>query len=81
MNFAKFLGTIFLTAHHRWLLLKGQSDFQTEGLEREREREREREKERKKERETERERDRERDLKSTAADGNSITISYINETK
>ena len=79
MNFAKFLGTIFLTAHHRWLLLKGQSDFQTEGLERERERERERKKERK--RGKQRERETERDLKSTAADGNSITISYINETK
>ena len=75
MNFAKFLGTIFLTAHHRWLLLKGQSDFQTEGLERERERKKERK------RGKQRERDRERDLMSTAADGNSITISYINETK
>ena len=71
MNFAKFLGTIFLTAHHRWLLLKGQSDFQTEGLERERERKKERK------RGKQRERDRERDLMSTAADGNSITISYI----
>ena len=45
-----------------WLLLKGPSDFQTKGLEREREREKEREK----------------DLKSTAADRRSITISYIN---
>ena len=33
------------------------------------------------EKERERERDRERDLKSTAADRNSITISYINAIK
>ena len=75
MNFAKFLGTIFLTAHHRWLLLKGHSDFQTKGLERGRERERERERET--DRDRDKQRERERDLKSTAADGNSITISYI----
>ena len=54
--------------HLRWLLLKGRPDFK-----REREREREREGERK--------RERERDLKSTAADKNSIKISYINAIK
>ena len=68
MNFAKFLRTSFLTERLRWLLLKGRSDFQTKSLETERERERERE----------RGRERERDLKSTAADKDSITISYIN---
>ena len=52
--------------HLRWLLLKGRPDFKRE---RERERERGREKER------------ERDLKSTAADKNSIKISYINAIK
>ena len=56
-----------LTKRLRWLFLKGWSDFQTNGLERERERERERQ--------------RERDLKNMAADGNSITISYINAIK
>ena len=55
--------------------LKGGSDFQTKGLEREREREREREKER------ERDRERKKDLKSKGADRNSITISYINAIK
>ena len=54
--------------HLRWLLLKGRPDFKRE---RERERERGREKER----------ERERDLKSTAADKNSIKISYINAIK
>ena len=34
--FAKFLRTSFLTEHLGWLLLKGQSDFQTKGLKRER---------------------------------------------
>ena len=65
--------------------LKGGSDFQTEGLEREREREREREKEREREierkRERERDRERKKDLKSKGADRNSITISYINAIK
>ena len=64
MNFAKFLRTSFLTERLRWLLLKGRSDFQTKSLKREKQRERETE--------------RERDLKSTAADKDSITISYIN---
>ena len=53
--------------------LKGGSDFQTKGLERERERKRERERER--------DRERKKDLKSKGADRNSITISYINAIK
>ena len=43
MKFAKFLGTLFLTEHLCWLLVKGRSDFQTKG-ERKREREREKKK-------------------------------------
>ena len=46
MNFAKFLRPPFLTEQLRWLVLKGRSDFQIKGLERERERERESERER-----------------------------------
>ena len=38
VNFAKFLRVPFLTERLCWMLLKGQSDFQTKGLERERER-------------------------------------------
>ena len=56
VNFVKFLSAPFLTEHLRWLLLKGQSNFQAKCLKRRRK----------------------RDLKSTAADKNSITISYIN---
>ena len=37
-EFAKFLGTPFLTEHLCWLFLKGRSDFQTKGLKRERKR-------------------------------------------
>ena len=43
MNFSKFLGTLFLTEHLCWLLLKGRSDFQTK---REKKRERKRERKR-----------------------------------
>ena len=56
--------------------IKGRSDFQVKGLERERERgggERGRERKRKRERERERE--------STAADRNSFTIFFINAVK
>ena len=40
VNFAKFLRTIILTEHLRWLLLKGRFDFQIKGLQIEREKER-----------------------------------------
>ena len=69
------LRTHFLTEHFRWLLLKGQSDFQLKGLEIDRERERETkteterhterqgdtERERQTQRETERHRETQRD--------------------
>ena len=82
MNFAKFLRTPFLTEYLRWLLLKGWSDFQIKGLdkERERERQRQRETEREKKRETETDRQTE-SSKSTAVDRKSITIFYINAIK
>ena len=82
MNFVKFLRTPFLTEYLRWLLLKGWSDFQIKGLdkERERERQRQRETEREKKRETETDRQTE-SSKSTAVDRKSITIFYINAIK
>ena len=88
MNFAKFLRTPFLTEYLRWLLLKGWSDFQIKGLDKERERERERERDRDRERQREREKKRETETdrqtessKSTAVDRKSITIFYINAIK
>ena len=86
MNFAKFLRTPFLTEYLRWLLLKGWSDFQIKGLDKERERERERERQRQRETERERKRETETDRqtessKSTAVDRKSITIFYINAIK
>ena len=60
MNFVKFLRTPFLTEYLRWLLLKGWSDFQIKGLDKERERERERERDRDRDRERQRERKKER---------------------
>ena len=82
MNFAKFLRTPFLTEYLRWLLLKGWSDFQIKGLDKERERERQRQREtdREKKRETETDRQTE-SSKSTAVDRKSITIFYINAIK
>ena len=80
MNFAKFLRTPFLTEYLRWLLLKGWSDFQIKGLDKERERQRQRETEREKKRETETDRQTE-SSKSTAVDRKSITIFYINAIK
>ena len=56
MNFVKFRRTPFLTEYLRWLLLKGWSDFQIKGLDKERERERETETERDRERKKERQR-------------------------
>ena len=80
MNFAKFLRTPFLTEYLRWLLLKGWSDFQIKGLDKERERDRDRERQREKKRETETDRQTE-SSKSTAVDRKSITIFYINAIK
>ena len=84
MNFAKFLRTPFLTEYLRWLLLKGWSDFQIKGLDKERERERERQRQRETEREKKRETETDRQTessKSTAVDRKSITIFYINAIK
>ena len=84
MNFVKFLRTPFLTEYLRWLLLKGWSDFQIKGLDKERERERETETERDREREKKRETETDRQTessKSTAVDRKSITIFYINAIK
>ena len=82
MNFVKFLRTPFLTEYLRWLLLKGWSDFQIKGLDKERERERDRDRERQREKKRETETDRQTESsKSTAVDRKSITIFYINAIK